>query len=211
MFISTLKKDLENLQETSLNIINKKESEEKEKIALLQKENFIIITDLEEKLLKAENDLKFQIEKYKKFEISIQEKIIDIEKQTKIEKNDTEKKKIRDEEEKTKERFEIEKKKREEKEKENEILKNRISMMILEEKEMFSSLKGRLSDLDDARSKLLKLQQSKTMNEKSDLQLFLFAEQQEAQIKLEEKYLNIQIKNISLEGMHFSKLFHFSL
>ena len=83
--------------------------------------------------------------------------------------------------------------------------------MILEEKEMFSSLKGRLSDLDDARSKLLKLQQSKTMNEKSDLQLFLFAEQQEAQIKLEEKYLNIQIKNISLEGMYFSKLFHFSL
>ena len=126
LFISTLKKELENLQEISINIINKKESEEKEKIALLQKENFIAITDLQEKLLKAENDLKFQIEKYKKFEISIQEKIIDIEKQTKTEKNDTEKKKIRDEEEKTKERFEIEKKKREEKEKENEILKNRI-------------------------------------------------------------------------------------
>ena len=75
-------------------------------------------------------------------------------------------------------------------------------MMILQEKEMFSSLKGRLSDLDDARSKLLKLQQSKSINEKSDLQLFLFAEQQEAQINLEEKYLNIQIKSISLEGKY---------
>lgn len=205
--ILSLSEEIKKLKECSLNVIDRKLSEDKEEKMRIPYEEAISV--LTKKEMKANNEFTFQNEKCQILENSLQNQKTETEKEKliakEIEKSDEEKKrlreeKIKNEELKVKEKEIMTNKIIEEKEKENDLLKSRLSIMILQEKNMFSSLKGRLSDLDEARSKLLKLQQSQTFNEKNSSQKFLLSEQQEALKILEEKLVNIQKRNISMEG-----------